>query len=249
MNTRFPLRGGNWNNGANAGIGALNLNNSRANANSNIGFRPALDDARSNTFTEVCPCNLEKDATASAMAETKNKQAVATASCMFEEIFNFENLLSAAYSCRKGKATKEATMRFFFNLEENIVSLQNELMWGRYEMSEYRSFYVFEPKRRLINAPHFRDRVVHRAIYNVINPVIDKRFIFDSYACRKNKGTHKGADRTQHFIRKTIQKKGGAFSLKADIYHYFSSIDHHILKKIITRELSCGRFNIQVHNH
>ena len=68
MRDRFPIRGGNWNNGTNAGLGALNLNNPRSNANSNIGFRPALDYARSKHLTGYCQCNNEKDAVASAIA-------------------------------------------------------------------------------------------------------------------------------------------------------------------------------------
>lgn len=243
MNTRnrFPLRGGNWNNGSNAGLGALNLNNARSNSNSNIGFRPALDNARSNHPTGCCQCDLEKDAFTSAMAETRIAPIDASIGCTFEAIFDFENLLSAAYSCRKGKTKSTATLFFFNNLEENIIQIQNELMWGMYHMSPYHHFYVFEPKRRLISAPHFRDRVVHRAIYNVIEPLFDKTYIYDSYACRRNKGTHRGADRTQAFIRKVENKSGKAYALKADISRYFSSIDHHILKSLLAAKIRCNR--------
>ncbi|MCU8190152.1 RNA-directed DNA polymerase [Vibrio vulnificus] len=238
---RFPIRGGNWNNGSNAGLGALNLNNARSNANSNIGFRPALDNARSNHPTECCQCNYEKDAFASAIAEKNIKPIDASIGCTFEKIFDFENLLNAAYQCRKGKSKVNSTLVFFNNLEENIIELQNELMWDMYQMSPYRHFYVFEPKRRLISAPHFRDRVIHRAIYNVIEPLFDERYIYDSYACRRNKGTHKGADRAQKFIRRVEAKHGKAYALKADISRYFSSIDHFILKSILNAKLQCNR--------
>lgn len=238
---RLPLRGGNWNNGSNAGLGALNLNNARSNTNSNIGFRPALDNARSNHPTECCQCNYEKDAFASAIAEKHIQPIDASGGCTFEKIFDFENLLNAAYQCRKGKTKGNSTLIFFNNLEENIIELQNELMWDMYQMSPYRHFYVFEPKRRLISAPHFRDRVIHRAIYNVIEPLFDKRYIYDSYACRRNKGTHKGADRAQKFIRRVETKHSKAYALKADISRYFSSIDHHILKSILSAKLQCNR--------
>ncbi|EKO3771915.1 RNA-directed DNA polymerase [Vibrio metschnikovii] len=243
MNTRnrMPLRGGNWNNGSNAGLGALNLNNARSNLNSNNGFRPALDVARSNHPTGCCQCDLEKDAFTSAMAETRIAPIDASIECTFEAIFDFENLLSSAYSCRKGKANAPATLVFFNNLEENIIQIQNELMWGMYRMSPYHHFYVFEPKRRLISAPHFRDRVVHRAIYNIIDPLFDKTYIYDSYACRQGKGTHKGADRAQAFIRKIEQQSGKAHALKADISRYFSSIDHHILKSLLAAKIRCNR--------
>lgn len=243
MNTRnrFPLRGGNWNNGSNAGLGALNLNNARSNSNSNIGFRPALDVARNNHPKGCCQCNHEKDAASSAIAGTDIKPIDASLGCSFEKIFDFENLLSAAYSCRKGKTKANATLVFFNNLEENIIEIQNELMWDMYKMSPYHHFYVFEPKRRLISAPHFKDRVVHRAIYNVIEPLLDKTYIYDSYACRRGKGTHRGADRAQYFIRKVESKHNRAYALKADISRYFSSIDHQILKSILAAKIQCQR--------
>lgn len=108
-------------------------------------------------------------------------------------------------------------------------------------MREHRHFYVYEPKRRLISAPDFRDRVVHRAIYNIINPLFDKTFIYDSYACRKGKGTHAGADRAQSFIAKVENKHGRAYALKADVSRYFSSIDHLTLKTIIAKKIECQK--------
>lgn len=180
---RLPLRGGNWNNGSNAGLGALNLNNSRSNSNSNIGFRPALDDpARNTCLTGQCQCYIQKDAAASANAEKQIKPLDASSGCLYEQLIQFDALLKAAYQCRKGKAHKASSLKFFNNLEENIVDLQNELTWGMYHASPYHQFYVFEPKRRLISAPNFRDRVIHRAIYNLIEPLFDKRFEFDRYA-------------------------------------------------------------------
>ncbi|WMT83695.1 reverse transcriptase [Pseudoalteromonas phage ACA1] len=238
---RFPLRGGNWNNGSNAGLGALNLNNGRSNANSNIGFRPALEYARSNIPKGVCQCDFEKDAASSAIAEKEIKPVDASIGCTYEKIYQFENILNAAYQCRKGKATSASALAFFNNLEENIVQIQNELMWEMYSVLPYRHFYVFEPKRRLISAPHFKDRVIHRAIYNVIEPLFDKQYIYDSYACRKGKGAHVGADRAQHFIKQVESESGKAYALKADISKYFSSIDHQILKSILGAKLKCQR--------
>lgn len=238
---RFPLRGGNWNNGANAGLGALNLNNERTYANSNIGFRPALDNARSKHPKGCCQCSFEKDALTSAIAEKQIAPLDASGGCIFEKIYNFENILKSAYQCRKGKAKSKAALQFFNNLEENIIEIQNELIWDMYMPMPYRHFYVFEPKRRLISAPNFRDRVVHRAIYNIIEPMFDRQYIYDSYACRSGKGTHKGADRVQGFIRHVERASGKAYALKADIKHYFSSINHSILKGIIDSKIRCER--------
>ncbi|WP_440056137.1 reverse transcriptase domain-containing protein [Pseudoalteromonas sp. T1lg65] len=238
---RFPLRGGNWNNGSNAGLGALNLSNGRSNANSNIGFRPALEYARSNIPKGGCQCDFEKDAASSAIAEKEIKPVDASIGCTYEKIYQFENILNAAYQCRKGKTTSASALAFFNNLEENIVQIQNELMWEMYSVLPYRHFYVFEPKRRLISAPHFKDRVIHRAICNVIKPLFDKQYIYDSYACRKGKGAHAGADRAQRFIKQVESENGKAYALKADISKYFSSIDHQILKSILGAKLKCQR--------
>lgn len=237
----FPLRGGNWTNGANAGLGALNLNNPRSNSNSNNGFRPALDNARSSYPKGCCQCNFEKDAATPAIAETDTAPADASAVCIFEKIYQFDNLYSAAYSCRKGKTRAHSTLGFFDNLEENLIDIQNRLIWNMYEARPYRHFYVFEPKRRLISAPHFMDRVLHRAIYNVVEPMFDRVYIDDSYACRINKGTHKGADRAQSFISKIERSYGKAYALKADISRYFSSINHGILKQLLARRIPCPR--------
>lgn len=238
---RFPLRGGNWNNGANAGLGYLNLNNSRVNANSNIGFRPASDKASSTHLKGSCPCTIEKDAASAAGAEILNDHAGAPAVCLYEQIYQFENLYQAAQDCRRGKTRKPATLRYFDNLEENLIQLQNELIWDEYQPLGRRQFYVFEPKRRLIHAPSFYDRVCQRAIYNVIIDLVDKRFIDDSYACRKGKGTHACANRAQTFIRKVEAVHGKAMAFKADISKYFSSIKHMILKALLPNAIPCPR--------
>lgn len=238
---RFPLRGGNWNNGANAGLGYLNLNNSRVNSNSNIGFRPASYSASSTEPTGLCPCTIEKDAASAAGAEILNDHAGAPAMCLYEQIYQFSSLYKAAQDCRRGKTKMPATLRYFDNLEENLIQLQNQLIWDEYQPLGRRQFYVFEPKRRLIHAPSFYDRVCQRAIYNVIAPMIDKRFIYDSYACRKGKGTHAGADRAQRFIQRVEHEHGKAFAYKADIYRYFSSINHQILKGLLAWVIPCPR--------
>lgn len=238
---RFPLRGGNWNNGTNAGLGALNVNNDRGNSNSNIGFRPALENASSTSLKGLCACTFEKDAVSSANAEIVNGHAGAPAECLYEKIYQFENLYRAAHACRKGKSKKLPTIRFFNNLEENLVQLHNEFVWGEYAPGTYTQFYVSEPKRRLIRAPQFIDRVAQRAIYNHIEPIFDRQYIHDSYACRLGKGTHAGADRAQLFIQQVEREHGKVYALKCDVSKYFSSIDHNILKQLLARRIHCPR--------
>lgn len=158
---------------------------------------------------------------------------------MYEEIISFENLFLAANEAKRNKTLKLPIMRYFANLEENLINTHNHLVWHSYQPKPHRKFFVYEPKKRLISAPPFDDRVVHHAIHRVIEPLIDKRFIFDSYACRKGKGTHAGADRAQKFIRIAKRNHGRVYALKADISKYFDSIDHSVLKSIISTHLSC----------
>ena len=160
---------------------------------------------------------------------------------MYDRIIAFDNLHNAALRCLKGKRSAPAALRYMQHLEENLHNTHNHLLHGSYHPGGYEEFYVFEPKQRLISAPRFSDRVIHRAIVDVLEPIIDQRFIFDSYACRKGKGVHAGADRVQHWMRVVKRQHGALFCLKADISKYFASIDHAVLKGILRRHVGCER--------
>lgn len=134
---------------------------------------------------------------------------------------------------KKGKRDKPNVARFEAHLERELFLLQKELSDGSYMPGAYRAFKIFEPKTRLISAAPFRDRVVHHAICNVIEPVFEKTFIADSFANRRGKGTHRGIRRCRQFLRKH------RFVLKSDIQKYFPSVDHAILKKLIARKITC----------
>ena len=243
---RLPIRGGNWNNGSNAGLAALNLNNARSNANSNIGFRPALSDARSSAVTTADPVRCKKDVCALAGSQNIEQDGRCAApslfyQTLFGQIVDFENLFQAAVRARKGKRNRQEVAAFFGQLEENLIHLQNELIWDRYETGHYRNFLVFEPKIRTVSALPFRDRVVQQAIVHIIEPLFDRAFIDDSYACRVGKGTHRGADKAQHMLRMVQRNHGKVFVLKADIARYFQNIDHTILKQLLTRRIHCQK--------
>lgn len=120
---------------------------------------------------------------------------------MFSEITSFENLYSAYLGARKCKRYRASVLKFSANLEENLFILRRELLTKTYRHGDYREFIVSDSKKRLIRAPLFRDRVVHHAICNIIEPVFDKSFIYDSYACRKGKGTHGAIIRLEKFIK------------------------------------------------
>ncbi len=106
---------------------------------------------------------------------------------------------------------------------------------------KYRQFYVYDPKKRLISAPPFEDRIVHHALVNVVEPLFERRFIYDSYACRKEKGVHKAVLRLQSFLRRAKRHSNRVFVLKADISKYFPSIDHNVLISILKRTIGDRR--------
>lgn len=146
-------------------------------------------------------------------------------------LYDWENLLLAYRKAAKGKRGHADVAEFEYRLEENLLQLQRELQEQTYEPGKYHSFYIRDPKKRLISAAPFRDRVVHHALCNLIEPIFEKSFIFDSYANRVGKGTHKAIDRAQQFARRY------KFVLTCDIRQYFPSIDHEILKSILYRKL------------
>ncbi len=127
-------------------------------------------------------------------------------------------------------------LAFSLNLESNLIQIQNELIWKTYRPGAYRNFYVYEPKKRLVSAPPFRDRIVHHALCNIIGPLFEKKMIYDSYACRIGKGSHRAASRTQKFLREMPEK---AYCFKADISKYFPSISHDVIKRIFRRTIYC----------
>jgi len=119
---------------------------------------------------------------------------------IYSKIISKENLYRSAYMASKGRRYRDSTADFNFSLEEEIGRLHKELLTKTYRHGKYRLFTIYDPKERNIAAAPFRDRVVHHAVHDVIEPIIDKTFIYDSYACRKDKGTHKAVDRAQGFF-------------------------------------------------
>ena len=146
---------------------------------------------------------------------------------IYPTIIAKENLYRSAYAASRGRRYRDSTADFNFHLEEEIGRLHRELAMKNYRHGKYRVFTIYDPKERQIAAAPFRDRVVHHAVHDIIEPIIDKTFIYDSYACRKNKGTHKAIGRAQGFL------KENAFCLHGDIKKYFYSIDREILKELL----------------
>jgi len=150
---------------------------------------------------------------------------------MFDELCSWDNLLLAYHKASRGKRGHANVATFEYHLEDNLLCLQAELLDRTYQPGPYESFYIHEPKRRLISAAPFRDRVVHHALCNLIEPLFERSFIFDSYANRIGKGTHRALSRAQEFSRRF------AYVLQCDIRQFFPSIDHAILKDILSRKI------------
>ncbi len=146
---------------------------------------------------------------------------------LFAKIVTFENLLLAARKAARGKSGKPMVARFLYYLEDELFSLQDELSLGTWQPRGYRVFQINDPKPRRISAADFRDRVVHHAVFNILEPILDRRLIHDTWACRKGKGSHGAVARARFFAGKY------PYFLKCDIRRYFDSVDHGILKTLV----------------
>lgn len=148
----------------------------------------------------------------------------------------WENLVLAYRKCRKRKRYKAPATAFDINWEVNLLQLQQELIDGRYAPGPYRHFWIVDPKLRKISAAPFRDRIVHHALVNVLEPIFERRFVFDSYACRRGKGTHRAISRAQKYLRRYD------WYLKTDIVRFFPNVDHALLFERLTDNLRDARF-------
>ena len=148
---------------------------------------------------------------------------------LYDQVCDWENLMRAWRKARKGKRGRPPAATFEQRAGEHLLEIQAELQTERYRPGAYVSFYIHDPKHRLISAAPFRDRVVHHALCNVIEPIFERRFIHDSYANRPGKGTHAALDRCQAFARRY------RYVLPCDVAQFFPAIDHALLLETIGR--------------
>jgi retron-type reverse transcriptase len=154
---------------------------------------------------------------------------------LWSRVCSFSNLVAAHRKARRGKRSRPDVAAFELDLEANLLGLLEELRSGSYRPGECRTFRICDPKPRTIAASLYRDRVVHHALLNVLEPMFDRRMVPDSYACRKGKGTHKALDRFTFFARRH------AVLWHGDIVRFFPSIRHDALRALLRRILKDDR--------
>jgi retron-type reverse transcriptase len=152
---------------------------------------------------------------------------------LYPLLLDFDNLYASWRKARRGKRYKPNVASVERSLDDALTLLQRELASETWQPGGFRSFTVHEPKRRRISAAPFRDRVVHHALINVLEPIYERKFIYDSYANRKGKGTHAALDRCTYFMRRN------KYVLQCDVQQFFPSIDHAILKDILAKTIAC----------
>ncbi|MCH9682706.1 MAG: reverse transcriptase/maturase family protein [Deltaproteobacteria bacterium] len=148
---------------------------------------------------------------------------------LWPQVTAFDNLLSATRRAAQGKRHQRHVARFLIEREPMLLGLRRSLLDGSYTPGRLSTFVIHDPKLRTIGVAPFRDRVVHHAVIDVLEPVLDRRMIDATFACRRGKGTHAALDRAQTLVRRH------AWFLKMDVAQYFASVPHAVVMEAVTR--------------
>ncbi|MBI4154482.1 group II intron reverse transcriptase domain-containing protein [Candidatus Woesearchaeota archaeon] len=161
---------------------------------------------------------------------------------IWDKLCSMKNLELAFKKARKNKTLKPYVKEFEKDFHSNLLQLRMELLLLAYRPRPLKTFIIHDPKTRKISKSDFRDRIIHHTLVNILEPIFDKSFIYDSYANRKGKGTLKAIQRFDCFKRKVSKNNTkSCYVLKADIKHYFETVDHEILIRIIKRKIKDER--------
>lgn len=153
---------------------------------------------------------------------------------LYQKIISSNNLILATEKAQKGKRNYKNIIEWKNNLEENIVKLHKELLEQTYRVSEYTTFIVYETKERIISRLPFKDRVVHHAILNYLEPILKKTFIAQTYSCIRGRGVHKAMN---DLIKALSNYTETQYCLKIDIRKFYPSIDNTILKSMLRTKI------------
>ena len=182
--------------------------------------------------------NIGDTFTQLSLFDTLNVHGVSCLSS-FDYMYSTLNLQKAWYMFSRGKHSRLDVMSYERELEQNIFKLQEELASGEYRHGRYQPFTVWDPKQRRIHKATVEDRIIHQLIVNTIEPFFEPRFIFDSYSCRKGKGTHAAIQRLRSFLRTASSNNTDTiYALKCDIKQFFASVDHTKLMELIKARVS-----------
>jgi retron-type reverse transcriptase len=157
---------------------------------------------------------------------------------IFNKIINIEHLFLAWNEFKLGKGSRPDVIDFEMDLEPNLFELHRELASMTYKHCPYSGFFITDPKRRHVHKASVRDRVLHHAIFNILNPIFEPTFIASSFSCRENKGSHKGVEMVQRMLLKESENNTApCYALKCDIRKFFDSIDHKVLLSILYKKI------------
>jgi len=150
---------------------------------------------------------------------------------LFDSVLDMENLRLAFWKASRGKRAREDQRAYAADLDAELARLRRGLADGTYPVGVYRRFTVYEPKERVVCAAAFRERVLHHALMNVLEPWIEKWLVFDTYACRKGKGQLAAVERALGFARKC------RYFLKCDVRKFFDSVPHAGIESMLRRKV------------
>lgn len=157
---------------------------------------------------------------------------------IFDSLIAPEHLFGAWDEFKKEKRNKADVMNFERDVEQHIFQLHRDLKDKIYKHGPYTAFYISDPKLRHIHKATVRDRVLHHAIFQKLNPMFEPGFIADSFSCRIGKGTHKGVERLAEMLRAVSRNSmRPCYALKCDVRKFFDSIDHEILLTVLARRI------------
>jgi RNA-directed DNA polymerase len=162
---------------------------------------------------------------------------------LYPKLYAYNNLLKAFKKASKGKSFMPYVIEFRENLEDNLINLKDELETLTYKPTKLKKFIIRDPKTRVIRKSIFRDRIIHHAIVNILEPIYEKIFIEDNYANRKKKGSLAAINKFDYFKRKVSKNNTKTyFVFKADIKKFFDSVNQDTLLKIFKRNIKDKKF-------
>lgn len=160
---------------------------------------------------------------------------------VFDLIFSMDNLYLALEDASKGRRYNKDVLIYNLDSWALLNEIRQEVMEGTYKIDRYYIFYIYEPKKRMIMSISFKHRIVQWAIYRVINPMLIKGYIEDSYGCIPGRGSLSAMQRLKYWVEQTERKGGQWFYLKLDISKYFYRVSHRVLRKMLAKKIKDDR--------